>query len=159
MRHSVLGQGRAGNWQNRSLDSQLISGADFMSPTLSSPHIQKSTKILMVVTTPHDQQNPSAKNMCFTVYIPSSPKSHTYLPFSSVSLKKFLRAIIGVVFYAVVLILPQVKLNLPLSHCVFFYINTRILDHQDKLSGSHPLWKFVVNMCELQTRINKGDSS
>ena len=63
--------------------------------------------------------------MCFTVRIPSSPKSHIYWPSCSVSLEKYLRAIIGIVFQAEVLILPQIKLNLQLSHCVFFYVNTR----------------------------------
>ena len=42
MRHSVLQE----SWQDRSSDSYIFSGANFMSPSLVSPHIYKSTKIL-----------------------------------------------------------------------------------------------------------------
>ena len=39
MRHSMLRKGRWGNWQNRTSDSQIFSGANFMNPVLVSPHI------------------------------------------------------------------------------------------------------------------------
>ena len=35
-----------GNWQNRSLDSQIFLGTDFMNPVLASPHIKKSNNSL-----------------------------------------------------------------------------------------------------------------
>jgi len=41
---ALCAQGK--NWQNRSSDSYIFSGANFMSPSLVSPHIYKSTKIL-----------------------------------------------------------------------------------------------------------------
>lgn len=40
--HAVL----QGNWQNRSLDSQIFLGTDFMNPVLASPHIKKSNNSL-----------------------------------------------------------------------------------------------------------------
>ena len=38
--------GCGGGWQDRSSDSSIFSGADFLSLTLESPHIEKSTKML-----------------------------------------------------------------------------------------------------------------
>ena len=93
-RHSMLRKGRWGNWQNRTSDSQIFSGANFMNPVLVSPHIQKSSKIL------HDDDCSSwlaetfCKNVGLIAYIPSSPKSQIYWP-SPASLEQFFRAICG----------------------------------------------------------------
>ena len=75
--------GGGGNWQDRTSDSLIFSGADFMSPVLISPHIWKSTKIL------HGDDCSSWlteifmklvetfwKNMYSIVCIPPSPKSY-----------------------------------------------------------------------------------
>ena len=54
---------------------------------------------------------------------PSSPKSHIYCLLSA-SLEQFLRAIWGAVSWAIVLILPQIKLNLKLSHYALFFFKS-----------------------------------
>ena len=66
MRHSVLQE----NCQNKSSDSQMFLGTDFMGTIPASPHIQKST--FMVTIFSRDQQ----KNFCEDEYLIASPKSH-----------------------------------------------------------------------------------
>ena len=126
VRHSVLW----GNWQDRSSESQIFSGADFMSPILVSPHILKSTTILhgadcfsWLAEASWDQKF-STKNMWLIACTPPTPlpKSHIYYPTHTchqTSLEQFHRAICGAVFWAAVLTLPQ-TLNLQLSHCALF---------------------------------------
>ena len=122
------------NWQNRSSDSWIFSGADFTSPILVSPYICESTKIL------HGGDCSLwlveiCKIMCLIVCTPPSPKSRIYWPFPIASLEQFLRAIWGAVSQAVVLILPQIKLNSQLSHYAFaFKVDTL---KQGTLLGHH----------------------
>ena len=70
------------SWQDRSSDSQIFWGANFLSPILISPHTQESTKILYDDSVPCDQQKPAKKKkkMCLIACIPPSPKSHIYWP-------------------------------------------------------------------------------
>ena len=53
--------------------------------------------------------------------LPFPQKSHIDWPSPTTSLEQFLRAIPGAVSLAVVLILPQIKLNSQLSCCAFFF--------------------------------------
>ena len=61
--------------------------------------------------------------------LPLHKKSHLYWPPSTrppttTSLKQFFRVIWGAVSQAAILILPQIKFNLQLSHCaMFFFLN------------------------------------
>ena len=82
MRHSVLW----GNRQDRSSESQIFSGADFMSPILVSPHISKSTTILygadcfLWLAEASWDQKFSTKSMWLIACTPPLPKSHIYYP-------------------------------------------------------------------------------
>ena len=58
--------------------------------------------------------------MYLSAGISRSSKSHIYCPPPPASLDQFLRAIWGAVSWAIVLILPQINLNLQLSHYAFF---------------------------------------
>ena len=124
MRHSVLG-GKTGR-----TSLQIV--RYFQEPILWAQFWYlliciKALKSFMVMTVPHDQKSFRKlvesfwKNIGLIAYILPSPKSHIHWPFSSVSLEKFRRAIIGVVFQAAVLILPQMKLNCQLSHCASLF--------------------------------------
>ena len=124
MKHSVLW----GNRQDRSSESQIFSGADFMSPILVSPHISKSTTILygadcfLWLAEASWDQKFSTKSMWLIACTPPLPKSHIYYPTHTpyqTSLEQFLRAICRAVFWAAVLTLPQI-LNLQLSHYALF---------------------------------------
>ena len=61
------------------------------------------------------------KNMCLIVCTPPSPKSHAHWPSVPASLEQFLTAIWDAVSQAIVLILPQIKVNSQVSHCAFFF--------------------------------------
>ena len=55
---------------------------------------------------------------CLAACTPPSPKSHIYWP-SSLPLWSSFSELWNAVSWAIVLILPQIKLNLQLSHCAF----------------------------------------
>ena len=102
--------------QNRPSDSQKVS-RDFMSPVLTSPHTWKSTEIFHGDVCSSRPAVTFCKNMCLVACPPPSPKSCMHwpspLPLQSAFSKQC---------EAVVLILPQIKLNSQLSHCgVFFF--------------------------------------
>ena len=124
MRPSVLSV----KWQDRSSYSQTFSGADFMSPILVSPHIQKTTKILYGDTVPHASEDftrllEAFWKKCFMAWISPSPKITYILAFSPASLEQLLRAIRGAGSRAAASILLQIKLNLQLSHSAFFLLS------------------------------------
>ena len=97
-------------------------GANFMSSILCVLVSRKTLKSFSVLTAPCDQQKTSAKNYVLDcMYSPFTKITHI-LTFSPASLEQFLRAISDAVSWAAVLILPPVKLNLQLSHCVFFLL-------------------------------------
>ena len=61
------------------------------------------------------------KNMCLIACTPPSPKSDAHWPSVPASLEQFLTAIWDAVSQAIVLILPQIKVNSQVSHCAFFF--------------------------------------
>ena len=60
------------------------------------------------------------KNMQLIACTPPSQKSYIYWLFPY-HLEQFLRAIWNAVSWVIVFILPQIKLNSPLSHCALFW--------------------------------------
>ena len=100
-----------------------------MSLILTLPHIQKSTKLLFLVTTVchylqklHEtSRNLLEKYVLDCMYSPFTKILHilTFLPAFS---EKFLKAIQGAVSQALDLILPQIKLNWKPSYCEFFLV-------------------------------------
>ena len=68
------------NWQDRSSDSWILSGADFMSLILVSPYIYKSTKILHGDDCSFWLAETFWKNMCLTACTLPSPQSHRCWP-------------------------------------------------------------------------------
>ena len=86
------------------------------------------------------------KKVCAWWHIFPLYQNHIYtvLP-PATSLEQFLRAIWGTVSLATVLILPQIKFNLQLSHCTFFFfykltLRTSICQRQRAPSFISCLW-------------------
>ena len=83
-RHPILWEEK---WPNRSSDSWIISGVDFMSPVLVLPCIQKCTEtfhgdvcLSWLTVTFTRLADTVCKNMCLTACISLLPKSHRYWP-------------------------------------------------------------------------------
>ena len=105
------------NWQDRSSDSLIFSGADFISPTLVSSYLEK-------------HWNPSQWICSLWLAVPfckkyvldhihSSFTKITYiLTFLPASLEQFLRVVWDAISHYSPH-LPQVKLDSQLSHCVY----------------------------------------
>ena len=111
---------------------QIVSGADFMSPILISPHIQRSTRILhgddcfsWLAEASRDQQKLSIKNYVLDCIYSPFTKITYILCVPPISLEQFLRPIWAAVSWAVVLILLQIKLNSQLSCCALFFKSTQ----------------------------------
>ena len=86
-----------------------------MSPVLTFPHTWKSTKIFHGDVCSSRPAVTFYKNMCVVACPPSSPKSCIHWP-SPLPLQSAFSKLCE----AVVLILPQIKLNSQLSHCGVF---------------------------------------
>ena len=87
-----------------------------MSPVLISPCIWKRTKIFHGDVCSSRPAVTFCKNMCLVACPSPSPKSHWHWP-SPLPLQSAFSKLCE----AVVLILPQIKLNSQLSHCVLFF--------------------------------------
>ena len=124
IRGERVGTGRTGLQIVRYFQEQ-ISWAQF----LYLPKFRKALKSFTVMTVPCDWQKASPD------YQKPSGKIHTWLHVFSLhqnfihtdlfptSLEHFLRAIWSAVSWDAVLILPQIKLNLQLSGCAFFFLS------------------------------------
>ena len=127
LRHSVL----QGIWWDRSLDSWMFLGTDFMISILASPHIQRNTKSLH-----GDIRSSWLTKTLFAkwVFHGTELSLHQNLicwPYPTATLEQSLRAIWEAASLAVVLILPQMKLNSQLSSCTFFSKHKHILKRSE----------------------------
>ena len=109
------------NWQNRSSDryfQEPILWAQFLyllisRKALKSFMIYKS--LLLLVASRNLQQ------ICALSHTLPLNQNHKYIDPLPSSLEQFLRAIWDAVSQAVRLILPPIKFNSQLSHCIFFF--------------------------------------
>ena len=98
-----------------------------MSPGFASPHIEKSTEITNGDICSSWLAASLCQNVCSTAGTPLTEIMYNteqppYL-FGAVS-----RAIWDAVSQAIILILPQIKLNSQLSRCAFFSVNTCLIN-------------------------------
>lgn len=122
-----------GNWWNRSLDSQIFSGTDFMIPFLHLFISKRSLNPFVVTSAPCDYQENFCRVSAWLHWPPPSPKSYL-LTFPTTSLEKSLRAIWGAVSQAAVFILSQIKLKSHVVHLFSCYSHIHI---QISSSGSN----------------------
>ena len=118
---------------------ELILWAQFLYLLIS----RKALKSSMLTNVPCDYQKPSAKRYC--MYSPFTKITYLLIFFTA-SGEQFLSVIWGAVYWAIVLILPQIKHHLQLSHCVFSFFFYSTAKHTlTKINGSNtqecPWWK------------------
>ena len=92
--------------------------------SFASPRIQKSTKIINGDFCTSWLAPSLSPNVCLIACDPPSLKSHITLTYPPASLEQLLRALWNAVSWAIVLILPQIKLDSQFSHCAFFFQST-----------------------------------
>ena len=106
LRHSVL----QGIWWDRSLDSWMFLGTDFMISILASPPILRSTKSFHVDSRSSWLTETFVKWVLHGTEVPFHQNLIYWLSPTAI-LGQSLRAIWDAASWAVVLILPQIKLN------------------------------------------------
>ena len=92
------------------------------------------------------QENSSSQlqKICAWLNILCFPQNHIYTDPLPTSLKQSLRAIWNAVSWAVVLVLPQIKLNWQLSWCAFFFQSTHF-----KGEVREGTWGFEISLCMI----------
>ena len=107
VRHSVL----QGIWWDRSLDSWMVLGTDFIISILASPYIYRSTKSLHGDIRPSSlTKNPFVNWVLHGIELPLH-QNFVYWLSSTAALEQSLRAIWDAASWAAVLILPQLNLT------------------------------------------------
>ena len=120
-RNEALRTEVVGNWQNRFSDGY------FLEPILSAQFLyllisRKALTFFMVRNSPRDQQKASAKKICAWLHGLPLHQNYIYTDLPPTFLEQFLWAIWNTISWAIVLILPQVKLHLQLLHCAYLFI-------------------------------------
>ena len=131
MKHSVC-SGK--NWQNKPTEvtyfQEQILWAQFLHLLIS----RKAVKSFIVTSGPCDRGN--LQKCVLDCMYPTSPKSHIYWPFPLPLGRSFSKA----VSWAIVLILPPIKLNSQLSRCDFFLSWQRQMDGPTGMAARNSLW-------------------
>ena len=93
------------------------------------------------------QENSSSQlqKICAWLNILCFPQNHIYTDPLPTSLKQSLRAIWNAVSWAVVLVLPQIKLNSQLSWCAFFFFQSTHFKGEVR-EGT---WGFEISLCMI----------
>ena len=142
VRHSVL----QGIWWDRSLDSWMFLGTDFIISILASSHMEKNTKSLHGdIRSSWVTKKPFEKWLLNGIELTLHQNLIDW-PSPTATLEQSLRAIWGAASWAAVLILPQIKLNSQLSSCASFLVNTGNLT-ANRVDQNHLI--FSLSPCEL----------
>ena len=164
MRHSVL----QGIWWDRSLDSWMFIGIDFMISILVSSHISREAlnpswwyQILMT------KKKPFVKWMLHGIEL-LLHQNLIYWLSPTAALEQSLRAVWDAASQAAVLILPQIKLNSQLSSCTSFFSGHHLWNRDRALDKEEEeeikwlnciIWRHTLRKIWMQGGVCEGRES